>query len=150
MAHYHQFDKPLFKQLIQYIAYQPNTTMLVLPRTEEQAQAIRGMHIPNLRIPQQALDGPNLLYYADMVISAGGTMNREAAILGVPTYTIYAGQIGAVDRMLTSAGRIQPLSCEEDFRNLVFVKRDRDQAAIHSNNALIDEVLNYILEEDSQ
>ena len=41
-----------------------------------------------------------MLYEADLVIGAGGTMTREAALMGVPTFTLFAGRAPAVDRWL--------------------------------------------------
>jgi predicted glycosyltransferase len=71
-------------------------------------------------IPERPVDGPSLVWSADAVISAGGTMNREAAVLDVPTWTTFAGSLGAVDRWLVEQGRMRVLARAED---LVIVKR---------------------------
>ena len=66
-------------------------------------------------IPAKPVDGPSLVYAADLVVSAGGTMNREAALLGTPTWTTFAGELGAVDRMLIDTGRMAILDRPEQL-----------------------------------
>jgi predicted glycosyltransferase len=92
--------------------------VVLLPRTPEQAASFAG--IGGLVIPAAPVDGPSLVWSADAVISAGGTMNREAAVLGVPTWTTFAGELGAVDRQLIAEGRMRVLERPED---VVITKR---------------------------
>ena len=92
--------------------------VVLLPRTPVQADSFRGA--TGVTIPARPVDGPSLVWVADAVISAGGTMNREAAVLGVPTWTTFAGALGAVDRWLIEQGRMQVLERAED---LVIAKR---------------------------
>jgi hypothetical protein len=92
--------------------------VVLLPRTPEQASDLAGR--AGVIIPARPVDGPSLVWFADAVISAGGTMNREAAVLGVPTWTTFAGELGAVDRWLIREGRMQVLERAED---LVIAKR---------------------------
>ena len=84
----------------------PEVQTVVLPRTAEQRRALRGG--PAI-VPERPVDGPSLVACADLVVSAGGTMNREAAALGVPAYTPFAGRLGAVDRCLIAQGRLRRL-----------------------------------------
>ena len=93
--------------------------VVLLPRTPEQAAVVRGA--AGVIIPARPVDGPSLVWAADAVISAGGTMNREAAVLGVPTWTTFAGELGAVDRWLIEQGRMRVLERAED---LVIAKRE--------------------------
>ena len=86
---------------------------MLLPRTPEQAPEFRGA--PGVIIPAKPVDGPSLVYAADLVVSAGGTMNREAALLGVPTWTTFAGELGGVDRMLIETGRMEVLSARRTW-----------------------------------
>jgi hypothetical protein len=74
-------------------------------------------------VPERAVDAQSLIAFADLVVSAGGTMNREAAALGVPVYTTYGGRLGGVDEALIRDGRLVPLS---DPRALEVQKRDAD------------------------
>ena len=76
-----------------------------------------------MRIPERVVDGLNLIWYSDLVISGGGTMNREAAALGVPVYSVFRGHIGAVDRYLSAAGRLVLLERPEDVRTKIAVTR---------------------------
>ncbi len=87
--------------------------VVLLPRTPEQARSFADA--PGVIIPEKPVDGPALVWAADAVISAGGTMNREAAVLGVPTWTTFAGTLGAVDRELVAQGRMRVLERAEDI-----------------------------------
>jgi predicted glycosyltransferase len=74
------------------------------------------------------VDGLNLIWYSDFVVSAGGTMNREAAALGVPVYSIFRGKIGAVDRYLSNTGRLVLLENVQDLRTKMQVARRNPSA----------------------
>jgi hypothetical protein len=87
-----------------------------------QGASVRERGYENVWIPPDALDGPNLLYYSDVVISGGGTMNREAAILGAPTYSLFKGQMPAVDRYLIDSGRMRHIGSEADIASIRIVK----------------------------
>jgi predicted glycosyltransferase len=77
-------------------------------------------------VPERAVDAQSLIAFSDLVVSAGGTMNREAAALGVPVYTTYGGRLGGVDEALIREGRLRPLT---DPRALELSKRERAPAA---------------------
>jgi predicted glycosyltransferase len=87
--------------------------VVLLPRTPDQGRAFEGMD--DVIIPDRPVDGPQLVAAADLVVSAGGTMNREAALLGTPTWTTFAGELGAVDRMLIETGRMAVLERPEQL-----------------------------------
>jgi predicted glycosyltransferase len=89
----------------------PRVQTVVLPRTEEQRRQLEGG--PAI-VPARPVDGPSLVACADLVVSAGGTMNREAAALGVPAYTPFAARLGAVDRSLIAEGRLRRLERPSD------------------------------------
>ena len=76
-----------------------------------------------LSIPERPEDGLNLMWHSDLVISGGGTMNREAAALGIPVYSIFRGEIGAVDRYLSNSGRLVLIESVEDLRTKVVLAR---------------------------
>ena len=95
---------------------------VVIPRTEEQREYVRALDLPSVIVPDRAVDAQSLISLADVVVSAGGTMNREAAALGVPVYTTYGGRLGGVDEELIREGRLKPLT---DPRALELSKRDR-------------------------
>lgn len=93
---------------------------VVLPRTEHQRREI--VEAGGFIVPEQAIDAPSLIAFADLVVSAGGTMNREAVALGTPVYTTFAGVMGAVDENLIAAGRLRKL---ESADQVVLEKRER-------------------------
>src|SRR5581483_6932016 len=94
----------------------------VIPRTDEQRDYVQGLALPSVIVPERAVDAQSLIAFSDLVVSAGGTMNREAAALGVPVYTTYGGRLGGVDEQLIRDGRLRPLT---DPRALDLRKRDR-------------------------
>ena len=104
------------------LAAAPEVQTVVLPRTEAQRAALAG---GAAIVPERPIDGPSLVAAADLVVSAGGTMNREAAALGVPAYTPFAARLGAVDRSLIAQGRLRRL---EDPADVVLERRPRAQA----------------------
>lgn len=120
-ALYHRFENELFNQLLQHLAAAPNTKVVLLPRSEAQRNLYEGGS--NLIVPQYPLDGANLIVHSDLVVSGGGTMNREAAALGVPAASIYVGAWSAIDEQLVEEGRLQKISTREDINNLVIQKK---------------------------
>lgn len=118
-AAYHA-DNPLYEEVISRLAAADNVTAVIIPRTEAQGQRARAIGSPNLIVPQQAVDAQSLIAFADLVVSAGGTMNREAVALGTPVFTTFAGQMGGVDEALIADGRLRVL---ESADQLVFAKR---------------------------
>jgi predicted glycosyltransferase len=115
VALYHRFENPLFDELLKRLDGREDIAAVVLPRTPEQAQRIRAMELRSLTVPDGAVDGQSLVAGADLVISAGGTMNREAVVLGTPVYTTFAGRLGGVDERLIADGRLRPLRRLEDL-----------------------------------
>jgi hypothetical protein len=106
---YHRHGSPLFAAVLERLGRDESVHAVVLPRTREQREAIRALDLLSLHVPEHAVDAQSLVALADFVVSAGGTMNREAVALGTPVYTTFAGQLGAVDEMLIGAGRLVPL-----------------------------------------
>jgi predicted glycosyltransferase len=111
---YHRFEAPVFTQVLQRLE---GRQVVVLPRTEEQRAELKGRFI----VPEKAIDAQSLVAFADLVISAGGTMNREAVALGTPVWTTFEGRLGAVDEALIASGRMQRLTSAEE---VVFARRD--------------------------
>jgi len=96
--------------VVDFLGRHEEVHAVVLPRTAEQREYVRSLALPSLLVPERAVDAQSLIALADVVVSAGGTMNREAAALGVPVYTTYGGRLGGVDEMLIREGRLQPLT----------------------------------------
>ena len=118
---YHRFENDLFAGVLDRLAGEQT---VVLPRTPEQRSELarRGGFI----VPERAIDAQSLVAFADVVVSAGGTMNREAVALGTPVYTVFEGRLGAVDERLIAEGRLRRLSYPDE---LIVVKRDGQRAA---------------------
>jgi len=128
-AHYHNpKTDELFELAVEFLSKKADVKLVALPRNEKQAISLR-KGWPNLfskgkmRIPEKIVDGLNLIWHSDLVISAGGTMNREAAALGVPVYSIFRGEIGAVDRYLTETGRLVLIESREDLSTKILLAR---------------------------
>ncbi len=108
---YHRFENDLFRRVLERVR---GTQAVVLPRTEEQRSEL--VRSGGLIVPERAIDAQSLVAYADVVVSAGGTMNREAVALGTPVYTVFEGRLGAVDEGLIAEGRLQRLHSAEEVQ----------------------------------
>lgn len=137
MSLYHRgLENTLFDEVLDRLR-DSDAEVVLLPRTPEQSADFAA--VPGVSIPPRPVDGLTLVWAADAVISAGGTMNREAAVLGVPTWTTFAGELGAVDRWLVDEGRMRVLERVDD---LVISRRERSAASVE---AIADEVTDEIL-----
>jgi len=119
-ALYHRFENELFDQLLHHLATASNTSVVLLPRNEIQRKMYSG---GKLIVPREPLDGSNLIAHSDLVVSGGGTMNREAAALGVPAASIYMGAWAAIDEQMVQEGRLQKISTPDDISKLVIQKK---------------------------
>jgi predicted glycosyltransferase len=125
---YHRFENDLFASVLERLreaAAREGVQPVVLPRVASQRAELRD--VPGFVVPERAIDAQSLIAYADLVISAGGTMNREAVALGVPVYTTFEGRPGAVDERLIGEGRMRRLSAAEDLQ-----LAKRDPAQVHA------------------
>lgn len=133
---YHRFENDLFGQVLERLR---GTQTVVLPRTQEQrSELLRG---GGFVVPEHAIDAQSLIAHADLVVSAGGTMNREAVALGTPVYTVFEGRLGAVDEHLIAEGRLRRLQRADQIE---LVKRDPGQRGlqrIRRNPRLLAELL---------
>jgi predicted glycosyltransferase len=120
---YHRHSNPLFPQTLDLLGNRDDVHAIVIPRTDDQRAFVQGLALPSVIVPERAVDAQSLIALADLVVSSGGTMNREAAALGVPVYTTFGGRLGGVDEALIREGRLVPLS---DPRALQLRKRGAD------------------------
>lgn len=139
-ALYHRFQNTLFDEALTMLLENENVRVVLLPRNEAQ----RALYSTKAIVPSAPLPGPDLIAASDLVISAGGTINREAAALGVPTASIYAGKWAAVDEQLINEGRLLRLSGTTDLKTLVV--RKKPAAEPRRSAKVIDEILGFILE----
>jgi predicted glycosyltransferase len=132
-ALYHRFENDLFNELLERLSARAGVKLILLARTKAQRTLYQERASANLILPSVALDGANLIASADMVISAGGTMNREAAALGVPAVTIYAGRWAAIDEELVREGRLKRIATRQDLEALPVEKKRETHArrALH-------------------
>ena len=135
---YHRHSNPLFPQTLEHLGRDENVHAVVIPRTQEQRAYVKGLALPSVIVPESAVDAQSLIALADLVVSAGGTMNREAVALGVPVYTTYGGRLGGVDEWLIREGRLVPLT---DPRALVLEKRSEAGERLRRDPALMLELL---------
>ncbi|HET7484862.1 MAG TPA: DUF354 domain-containing protein [Solirubrobacterales bacterium] len=108
-SEYHAHND-LYGETIRHLAGADEVQAVVIPRTERQADEVQAMRAANLIVPERAVDAQSLIAFADLVVSAGGTMNREAVALGTPVFTTFAGRMGGVDEALIADGRLQVLA----------------------------------------
>jgi predicted glycosyltransferase len=133
-SEYHA-QNPIYEAVIERLRGEDAVTV-VIPRTRSQRDALRrlgarprgGEGGPPLVVPERAIDAQSLIAYADLVVSAGGTMNREAVALGTPVYTIFTGELGAVDERLIAEDRLRPLT---DPAALELAKREAGTGPLH-------------------
>lgn len=118
----------LYGAVIERLAGAPEAQAVVIPRTERQAEEVRRRAAANLLVPATAIDAQSLIAYADLVVSAGGTMNREAVALGTPVFTTFTGRMGGVDEALIADGRLRVL---EDPAELPLRKREAPVGVLH-------------------
>jgi len=135
---YHRKSNPLFPKVLDRLGRDEGVHAVVLPRTEAQREFINGLRLPSLIVPDGAVEAQSLVALADLVLSAGGTMNREAAALGTPVYTTYGGRLGGVDEALIRSGRLRPLT---DPRALLLEKRTAQAAPTKRDPATLVETI---------
>jgi len=112
---YHRHGNPLLGDVLWRLGRGDDVIAVVLPRTTRQREDLLAQGLPSLVVPEHAIDALSLVALADLVVSAGGTMNREAAALGVPVYTTFAGRLGAVDSALVKDGRLGLLASADEL-----------------------------------
>ena len=144
-ALYHRFENELFDELVASLSARPRVKIIMPARNEAQRQSLHSRHAAaaNVLVPAATLDGSNLVAAADLVVSAGGTMNREAAVLGVPAASVYAGRWAAVDEYLMREGRLRRVRTVEDVRGLRAEKKP--PAALRLAAGVREEVTDLIL-----
>jgi predicted glycosyltransferase len=109
-ALYHRFDNPVFEALLARVAADPSAHVLLVDRAEADWS-----RFPSVQVLPFAVDGPSLLWWSDLLIGGGGTMTREAAVLGTPAYSVFAGRPSAVDDYLVACQRMTRVARESDF-----------------------------------
>lgn len=122
-ALYHRFENELFDHLLDHLSATPLVKTVLLPRNNVQRKTYSMRANAQLIVPPRPIDGANLIAQSDLVVSAGGTMNREAAALGIPAASIYLGEWAAIDEELVNERRLQRISTPEQIRALRLQKK---------------------------
>ncbi len=131
---YHRFANDLFGRVLDRLR---GTQAVVLPRTDQQRAELE--RAGGLIVPERAIDAQSLIAYADLVVSAGGTMNREAVALGTPVFTVFEGRLGAVDERLIAEGRLRRLRDPDQLLSSLRASTDRRPARVRRDpGALVD------------
>src|ERR1700745_3307431 len=143
-ALYHRFQNVLFDQALNFLLGHENVKVMLLPRNAAQRSHYSTKTSANLIVPEHPLSGPDLIASSDLVISAGGTINREAAALGVPVSSAYVGKWAAVDEELVKEGRLKRITKQSDIHGLQIKKKEN--AKPRRSVAVIDEVVRMIFE----
>lgn len=132
MAHYQTNNNDLSFEIVEYLSkHELKPVVMVLPRVSEQRTEYVKRNFKNVIIPNEVINGIELVASADLIIGAGGTVNREAAAVGTPAYTIYqGGKFGAADRMLLSKKRMIQIKSKNDFKKLKLVRKKNMAKAV--------------------
>ncbi len=142
-ALYHRAANERFDELLELARRDPAVQVVLLPRTREQERRYRDL--AGSTIPSSPVDGRSLLVCADLLVGGGGTMNRESALLGVPTYTVFRGRLAAVDAELIRMGRLRDLRSLD--AGLSFEKkRPLERGALEEHAELIQRAIESSLE----
>lgn len=151
-AHYHNPQSDvLFEETLRFLAKQPQVRVVILPRSAKQNEQIRKgwadlISSGRVVIPEHPVNGLNLIWFSDLVISGGGTMNREAAALGVPVYSIFRGKLGAVDKYLSANGRLALIENVEEIQNKIRLTRwNRPQKPNSSSATVLQSIVQHVV-----
>ncbi|BFU93236.1 MAG: hypothetical protein NTAFB01_44230 [Nitrospira sp.] len=152
-AHYHNPEsEKLFGEVVNFLGSCPNIRMVILPRNEKTQKEFIRRTWPGwcqdgkILIPDRVINGLDLIWHSDLVISGGGTMNREAAALGVPVYSIFRGQLGAVDRYLADHGRLTLIETPADVRARIQPAKRRREMELTSKWQALGQIMSAIEE----
>jgi len=116
-AHYavEQSDR-MWRTAMRTVLRWPNVRILISPRNQAQAAELsRDQQTDRLRIIEAMIPGPGLVCAADLVLGGGGTMNREAAVLGVPVWSSFCGPTAHIAEGFAGEGRLRWLRTEADL-----------------------------------
>ena len=135
---YHRLSNEVFPRVLERLGRDPQVHAVVIPRTAGQREYLETAQLPSVILPAGAVDAQSLIALADLVVSAGGTMNREAVALGTPVYSTFAGRLGGVDEQLLRAGRLRMLTSEDE---LELVKQDGTREVARRDPAVLTDII---------
>ena len=151
-AHYHNPEaEALFAECINRVCSTAGAKAVLLPRNRRQETQLRRcwpqwFESGTVIVPPESVDGLNLLWHSDVAVSGGGTMNREAAALGIPVYSVFRGRLGEIDRKLSEEGKLVLIGTKQDVETKFLVQR-RDRSSdpsIARDGRVLHEILGHI------
>jgi uncharacterized protein len=152
-ANYHDAkSETLFRECLEFFGSVTGVLCLIVNRTDAERRLVPGHLLSSgaARMLEGAVDGLQLLWASDLVVSGGGTMNREAALLGVPTYSVFSGLRPAMDEQLVRMGRLRFVESRRDIEGIPIVARDRSKRYSRVENGLAGTISDMILEFDAK
>jgi predicted glycosyltransferase len=120
-AHYASADSmTVWIKAVTLLSRRPGVSVMVLCRTQRQRDEVATL-LPtgSIEILPRTVDGPSMIAAADLVVSGGGTMNREATVLGVPAWSVFTGATPHIDERLAGEGRLRWVRSEEELARAV-------------------------------
>jgi len=133
---------------LNYFSSKDNTICLIISRTSDDKNLILSkIHTnENIRFLDKQVDGLQLLWAADITVSGGGTMNRESALLGTETYSIFTGKRPYLDEYLCEQGRLNFIENSGDFNSIKVQRKSKKNKINFNNQNLVNEVVNIIID----
>ena len=146
-AHYHNPEaSPILHHLLELLCERQDVQLILIPRHPDDALDFPETASAEIIVPRKVFDGPSLISSMDMVFSGGGTMAREAAVMGVPSYSYFRGALGRVDEWLASQGRLVLLENEHDVESKVRIEaRDAAQLSPLVQDNLVERICREIV-----
>jgi predicted glycosyltransferase len=139
-ATYHHFENSLFGEALRVVCSRADTVCVVLARHREQVAALERLELPGCTVPAGAIDSRSLIYASDLMLGAGGTMTREAALMGIPTWTLFAGRPPSVDLWLEERGLLARLERVEQLNLAPRSAQPRSIASLAARGAAVEQV----------
>lgn len=123
-SNYHdRLSEDIYRSIVEHVLQNDDCYVILIPRSKNDLNSLCNYHLDKVWIPDKPLDGPNLIFYSDLVISGGGTMLREATILGTPAYSIFAGKPASIDLELSKAGKLIFIRNPDDVAKIKIEKK---------------------------
>jgi hypothetical protein len=141
-------SEELYRSCLDHFASVPQAVCLIVNRTPAEASLVSReiRHLSNVRVLDRPVDGLQLLWNSDIVVSGGGTMNRESALLGVPTYSIFTGKRPFLDQMLHEQGRLAFVSTPREVQVIPVTRWPRPASFTPRTRGLASSITDLLLD----
>ena len=149
LGNYHdEKSEGLFLKCLEYFSSFPDVHCLVVNRTTSNKNVLPKQlsQKDNISFLSHAVDGLQLIWNSDIVVSGGGTMNRESALLGVPTYSIFTGKKPYLDEYLKENGKLTFIENVNGIEHIPVEKRSATHPLRSINRELASQITEIIIE----